>query len=161
MKYWICSLTSDHDRWCRLLYICVYIVVVKYILWGLLPWILFKIQRRAISSKFLFCSQFGLTVNMSYWWMWTVGFSCHVIFGWTSLNTFWSIFLSRKFVSCRSFNRLQGSPLVMKLASAVGIIVFAVWGLGPLVRLSRSLLLHVLCSSSYFSSFCFLLFVML
>ncbi|KAL1536766.1 mechanosensitive ion channel protein 2, chloroplastic-like isoform X2 [Salvia divinorum] len=42
----------------------------------------------------------------------------------------------------RSFNRLQGNPLVIKLASAVGIIFFAVWGLGPLVRLSRNLLFH-------------------
>ncbi|XP_042025043.1 mechanosensitive ion channel protein 2, chloroplastic-like isoform X1 [Salvia splendens] len=42
----------------------------------------------------------------------------------------------------RSFNRLQGSPLVIKLASAVGIIIFAVWGLGPLVRLSRNILFH-------------------
>ncbi|KAG6394483.1 hypothetical protein SASPL_145069 [Salvia splendens] len=42
----------------------------------------------------------------------------------------------------RSFNRLQGSPLVIKLASAVSIIIFAVWGLGPLVRLSRNLLFH-------------------
>ncbi|KAL3630155.1 hypothetical protein CASFOL_023139 [Castilleja foliolosa] len=39
----------------------------------------------------------------------------------------------------RSFNRLQGSPLVIKLSSAVGIIIFAVWGLGPLVRLSRNI----------------------
>ncbi|XP_057783877.1 mechanosensitive ion channel protein 2, chloroplastic-like isoform X2 [Salvia miltiorrhiza] len=42
----------------------------------------------------------------------------------------------------RSFNRLQGSPLVIKLASAVSIIIFAVWGLGPLVRLSRNILFH-------------------
>lgn len=42
----------------------------------------------------------------------------------------------------RSFNALQTSPLVFKLASAVGIIVFAVWGLGPLMRQSRNLLFH-------------------
>ncbi|KAL8472224.1 hypothetical protein ACS0TY_029443 [Phlomoides rotata] len=42
----------------------------------------------------------------------------------------------------RSFNHLQGSPLVIKLASAVGIIIFAVWGLGPLVRLGRNILLQ-------------------
>ncbi|KAK6150344.1 hypothetical protein DH2020_015276 [Rehmannia glutinosa] len=34
----------------------------------------------------------------------------------------------------RSFNRLQGSPVVIKLASAVGIVMFAVWGLGPLQK---------------------------
>ncbi|KAL2498937.1 Mechanosensitive ion channel protein 2 [Abeliophyllum distichum] len=42
----------------------------------------------------------------------------------------------------RSFHRLQVSPLVIKLSSAVGIIVFAVWGLGPILRQSRNLLLH-------------------
>ncbi|KAK4416989.1 Mechanosensitive ion channel protein 2, chloroplastic [Sesamum alatum] len=42
----------------------------------------------------------------------------------------------------RSFNRLQGSPLVINLASAVGIVIFAVWGLGPLVRLSRNIFLQ-------------------
>ncbi|KAH6822500.1 MSCS-like 2 [Perilla frutescens var. hirtella] len=42
----------------------------------------------------------------------------------------------------RSINHLQGSPLVIKLASAIGIIIFAVWGLGPLVRLSRNILSH-------------------
>ncbi|CAA3025494.1 mechanosensitive ion channel 2, chloroplastic isoform X1 [Olea europaea subsp. europaea] len=42
----------------------------------------------------------------------------------------------------RSFHPSQGSPLVIKLASAVGIIVFAIWGLGPIVCQSRNLLLH-------------------
>uniref|UniRef100_A0A5B7C933 Mechanosensitive ion channel protein 2 n=1 Tax=Davidia involucrata TaxID=16924 RepID=A0A5B7C933_DAVIN len=42
----------------------------------------------------------------------------------------------------RSYNALQGSPLVLKLVPAVGIIVFAVWGLGPLMRQSRSIFLH-------------------
>ncbi|GKV23514.1 hypothetical protein SLEP1_g33226 [Rubroshorea leprosula] len=42
----------------------------------------------------------------------------------------------------RSCNVLQGSPVVFKMASAVGIILFALWGLMPLVRQSRSLLLH-------------------
>uniref|UniRef100_A0A6M2EEG7 Mechanosensitive ion channel protein n=1 Tax=Populus davidiana TaxID=266767 RepID=A0A6M2EEG7_9ROSI len=42
----------------------------------------------------------------------------------------------------RSYNALQTSPLVFKLAPAVGIIVFAVWGLGPLMRQSRNLLFH-------------------
>lgn len=47
------------------------------------------------------------------------------------------------FVSCRSYNALQNSPLVLKLVPAVAIIVFAVWGLGPLMCQSRNLLLHV------------------
>ncbi|XP_044481473.1 mechanosensitive ion channel protein 2, chloroplastic-like isoform X2 [Mangifera indica] len=42
----------------------------------------------------------------------------------------------------KSFNVLQGSPLVLQLLPAIGVIVFAVWGLGPLVRYSRNMLLH-------------------
>ncbi|KAA8546705.1 hypothetical protein F0562_003158 [Nyssa sinensis] len=42
----------------------------------------------------------------------------------------------------RSYNALQGSPFILKLVPAVGIIVFAVWGLGPLIRESRSIFLH-------------------
>ncbi|KAK6154167.1 hypothetical protein DH2020_013806 [Rehmannia glutinosa] len=40
-----------------------------------------------------------------------------------------------------SINRLQGSPLVIKLASAAGIVIFAIWGLAPLVRQSRNIFL--------------------
>lgn len=42
----------------------------------------------------------------------------------------------------RSCNALQGSSLVTKLVPAVGIILFALWGLRPLMRMSRNLLLH-------------------
>ncbi|XWS33393.1 hypothetical protein CRYUN_Cryun22dG0078300 [Craigia yunnanensis] len=42
----------------------------------------------------------------------------------------------------RSYNILQGSPLVFKLVPAVIIIIFALWGVGPLMQRSRSLLLH-------------------
>ncbi|KAL3838653.1 hypothetical protein ACJIZ3_023244 [Penstemon smallii] len=42
----------------------------------------------------------------------------------------------------RSFNRLQGSPVVIKLASAFGIITFAIWGLRPLMQHSRNIFLH-------------------
>lgn len=42
----------------------------------------------------------------------------------------------------RSCNALQGSSLVPKLVPAVGIILFALWGLRPLMRMSRNLLLH-------------------
>ncbi|KAE8010516.1 hypothetical protein FH972_006883 [Carpinus fangiana] len=41
-----------------------------------------------------------------------------------------------------SYNVLEGSPLVLKLVPAVGIIIFAVWGIGPLLRQSRNVLLH-------------------
>ncbi|CAN4126776.1 unnamed protein product [Withania somnifera] len=42
----------------------------------------------------------------------------------------------------RSYNSLQGSPLVLKLLPAIGILVFAVWGLAPLLRQTRNMLLH-------------------
>ncbi|KAJ8557492.1 hypothetical protein K7X08_003117 [Anisodus acutangulus] len=42
----------------------------------------------------------------------------------------------------RSYNSLQGSPHVLKLLPAIGILGFAVWGLGPLLRQSRNVLLH-------------------
>lgn len=46
-------------------------------------------------------------------------------------------------VSCRSYNILQGSPLVFKLVPAFSIIIFALWGVAPLIRQGRSLLFHV------------------
>lgn len=42
----------------------------------------------------------------------------------------------------RSFNSLQGSPHLLKLLPAIGILGFAVWGLAPLLRQSRNVLLH-------------------
>ncbi|KAK1301109.1 hypothetical protein QJS10_CPB13g00209 [Acorus calamus] len=42
----------------------------------------------------------------------------------------------------RSYNALHGSSLVLKLISAAGIIVFAVWGLGPLLRRGRKFVSH-------------------
>ncbi|KAL7135491.1 hypothetical protein ABFS83_11G100400 [Erythranthe nasuta] len=47
----------------------------------------------------------------------------------------------------RSFDRLQGNPLAIKLASALGIVIFAVWGLCPLVRQSRNVFLRTSDSS--------------
>ncbi|KAL6227648.1 hypothetical protein ACLB2K_001605 [Fragaria x ananassa] len=41
----------------------------------------------------------------------------------------------------RSYDLLQGYPLVFKLVPSVGVIVFAIWGLAPLMRLSRNLIL--------------------
>ncbi|XP_039069817.1 mechanosensitive ion channel protein 2, chloroplastic-like [Hibiscus syriacus] len=41
----------------------------------------------------------------------------------------------------RSYNILRDSPLVFKLAPAISIIIFALCGIGPLLRYSRSLLL--------------------
>ncbi|XP_011626432.1 mechanosensitive ion channel protein 2, chloroplastic isoform X1 [Amborella trichopoda] len=40
----------------------------------------------------------------------------------------------------RSYNALQGSPLVFQFAPAVGIMAFALWGLGPLMRYIRYLI---------------------
>ncbi|XP_051137468.1 mechanosensitive ion channel protein 2, chloroplastic-like isoform X2 [Andrographis paniculata] len=42
----------------------------------------------------------------------------------------------------RSFNSIQGNPVVIKLASALGIVIFAIWGLGPVVKISRNILLQ-------------------
>ncbi|KAL5559976.1 hypothetical protein UlMin_036187 [Ulmus minor] len=39
----------------------------------------------------------------------------------------------------RSYDALRGSPLVLQLIPAVGVIAFASWGLGPLMRLGRVL----------------------
>ncbi|KAK6923276.1 Mechanosensitive ion channel MscS [Dillenia turbinata] len=49
----------------------------------------------------------------------------------------------------RLYNALQGSPLVIKLIPAVGVIIFAVWGLGPLMRESRNLFFHQKSDSSW------------
>ncbi|KAI7741653.1 hypothetical protein M8C21_003661 [Ambrosia artemisiifolia] len=37
----------------------------------------------------------------------------------------------------------KGRPIILKLLPAVGIVVFAVWGLGPLIRRTRSVFLHM------------------
>ncbi|XP_062099136.1 mechanosensitive ion channel protein 3, chloroplastic-like isoform X2 [Humulus lupulus] len=42
-------------------------------------------------------------------------------------------------VLTRSYVAVRGSPLVLQLIPAVGIIAFAAWGLGPLMRLGRVL----------------------
>lgn len=42
----------------------------------------------------------------------------------------------------RSYNALHGTPLVLQLVPAVGIIIFTLWGLGPLVRHIRTLFFH-------------------
>ncbi|CAA6653438.1 unnamed protein product [Spirodela intermedia] len=39
----------------------------------------------------------------------------------------------------RSYTALHATPLVYQLVPAVGVIVFALWGLGPLLRLGRRL----------------------
>ncbi|XP_012068012.1 mechanosensitive ion channel protein 2, chloroplastic isoform X2 [Jatropha curcas] len=49
---------------------------------------------------------------------------------------------SASVVLSRSYDALRGSPVVLKLIPAVGIIAFAAWGLGPLMRLSRIFFLH-------------------
>ncbi|KAK9050248.1 hypothetical protein SSX86_030781 [Deinandra increscens subsp. villosa] len=36
----------------------------------------------------------------------------------------------------------KGRPIILKLLPAVGILVFAMWGLGPLMRRTRNILLH-------------------
>jgi MscS family membrane protein len=39
---------------------------------------------------------------------------------------------------------LQNSPVVVKLIPAVGIIIFAVWGVGPLMFQTRKLFFQVI-----------------
>lgn len=45
-------------------------------------------------------------------------------------------------VLTRSYDALRGNPHVLKLIPAVGIIAFAAWGLGPLMRMGRIVFLH-------------------
>ncbi|KAF3447244.1 hypothetical protein FNV43_RR12424 [Rhamnella rubrinervis] len=42
----------------------------------------------------------------------------------------------------RSYVALRGSPPVLQFMSAVGVIAFAAWGLGPIMRMGRILFLH-------------------
>ncbi|KAJ9166470.1 hypothetical protein P3X46_021221 [Hevea brasiliensis] len=49
---------------------------------------------------------------------------------------------SASVVLTRSYDALYRSQLVLKLIPAVGIIAFATWGLGPLMRLGRIIFLH-------------------
>lgn len=46
-------------------------------------------------------------------------------------------------ILCRSYDALRGSPVLLKLIKAVAIIAFAVWGLGPLMRLGRIIFFQV------------------
>ncbi|KAL3036673.1 hypothetical protein AAZX31_01G022700 [Glycine max] len=43
-------------------------------------------------------------------------------------------------VLARSCNILQNSPIIVKLIPAVGVIIFAIWGVGPLLFQTRKLL---------------------
>lgn len=60
------------------------------------------------------------------------------------------------FRSFRSYNAFHRSPVALKLVPAIGIIVFASWGLGPFMRFCRIHLLQVciLFHWSFCSSFC-------
>ncbi|XWS23986.1 hypothetical protein CRYUN_Cryun28dG0062400 [Craigia yunnanensis] len=52
------------------------------------------------------------------------------------------ILKSASMVFTRTFGTLHGSPIVPQLIPAVGIIAFAAWGLGPLMRLCRVNFFH-------------------
>ncbi|KAK9689830.1 hypothetical protein RND81_09G084200 [Saponaria officinalis] len=43
----------------------------------------------------------------------------------------------------RSYNTFQRNPLVTKLVPAIGIVIFVLWGLQPLMQLSRKIFLEV------------------
>ncbi|KAJ7943728.1 mechanosensitive ion channel protein 2, chloroplastic [Quillaja saponaria] len=42
----------------------------------------------------------------------------------------------------RSWNVIQSSPVILKLVPAIGVIIFAAWGIVPLMYQTRKLLLH-------------------
>ncbi|XVF39641.1 hypothetical protein PTKIN_Ptkin01aG0050000 [Pterospermum kingtungense] len=52
------------------------------------------------------------------------------------------ILKSASTVLTRTFGTLHGSPIVPRLIPAIGIIIFAAWGLGPLLRLCRVIFLQ-------------------
>ncbi|KAJ8773333.1 hypothetical protein K2173_028510 [Erythroxylum novogranatense] len=52
------------------------------------------------------------------------------------------ILKSATVVLTRTYNAVQGSPLLVKLIPALSIIAFSVWGLVPLIRLGRMVFLH-------------------
>jgi hypothetical protein len=56
-------------------------------------------------------------------------------------------------VLTRSYDALRGNPHVLKLIPAVGIIAFAAWGLGPLMRMGRIVFLHVFILFSVYHDF--------
>ncbi|KAI3946001.1 hypothetical protein MKX01_024757 [Papaver californicum] len=45
-------------------------------------------------------------------------------------------------IATRSYNAFRGNPVLLKVVPAVSILAFTVWGLAPLMRLSRNLFLH-------------------
>nr|XP_028950864.1 mechanosensitive ion channel protein 3, chloroplastic-like isoform X2 [Malus domestica] len=49
---------------------------------------------------------------------------------------------SATLVLTRSYDALRGSPALLKLIPAAAIIAFAVWGIGPLLRLGRVIFLR-------------------
>ncbi|KZV49785.1 mechanosensitive ion channel protein 2, chloroplastic-like [Dorcoceras hygrometricum] len=68
-------------------------------------------------------------------------FKCHCYINpGTSLDV--SFLKKATLTLARPFKHLQGSSLVIELASAVGIVIFAVWGLGPLVQQIRKIFLN-------------------
>ncbi|KMS99577.1 hypothetical protein BVRB_1g022270 [Beta vulgaris subsp. vulgaris] len=65
-----------------------------------------------------------------------------------ALNNAYQDFLAAAAGICQFFprywscNALQSSPVVTKLVPAVGIIIFTLWGLEQLMRMSRHFFLH-------------------
>ncbi|XP_024032915.1 mechanosensitive ion channel protein 2, chloroplastic isoform X1 [Morus notabilis] len=104
----------------------------------------------ALSSRILFQRQDSLSIHLSnilYKPRHALpyrhnGFKCHSFLSSGQPLELPRLIKSAAVALTRSFNILQCSPLLPKLAIASGITIFAVWGLVPLVRLARNQILH-------------------
>lgn len=90
-----------------------------------------------------FLTQFGILLNLQDIELLSVPLSLL-----SSLRSY----IQTNIMLCRSCGALQGKHVVFKLVPAITILLFAVWGLGPVMRLSRNIFLHVC------ALFCFLFF---
>ncbi|XP_059634570.1 mechanosensitive ion channel protein 3, chloroplastic-like isoform X2 [Cornus florida] len=68
-------------------------------------------------------------------------FQCHSFLKPSGGNDF-PVLETAAMVMKRSYNALEGSSVIIQLVRAIGIIAFAMWGLGPLMRQCRILFLH-------------------
>ncbi|EPS73305.1 hypothetical protein M569_01452, partial [Genlisea aurea] len=65
-------------------------------------------------------------------------FKCHCLSN-ADPFLFYNTVKNASLAVARSLQHMPGRPLILKLASGVVIVLFAVWGVGPLLRLSRNI----------------------